>query len=125
MRVQYYCSRFSGGYLVWVTGQLAAAMFGPWLSESFPVEMRSSAVATVYTLGRTIGAAAPVVVPALAVFFGGDLIKGMMFGAVGSVICLAVILFLPETAGRRFMVMEGGSREGGDMQEQWATSPEA
>lgn len=112
-------------YLVWVSGQSAAAMFGPWLSELFPVEMRSSAVATVYTLGRTIGAAAPAIVPALALFFGGDLIKGMMFGAVGSVICLAIILFLPETAGRQFMVIEGRSHEGEVTEEQWAASPEA
>ena len=112
-------------YLAWVTGQAAAAMFGPWLSELFPVEMRSSAVATVYTLGRTIGAAAPVAVPAIAGFLGGDLVKGMMLGGLGSLICLTIILFLPETAGRRFMVIEGRDREAESEKRQWVAKRKA
>jgi MFS family permease len=105
-------------YLLWGLGQTAACMFGPWMSELFPVEMRSSAVSTVYTMGRAIGAIAPYVVPAAAASLGGNLLLGMMFGLVGSIICLIAILLLPETAGRRFAVVEG--KERGDAETQAA-----
>jgi MFS family permease len=98
-------------YLIWGAGQTSAAMFGPWLSELFPVEIRSTAVATVYTLGRAVGAISPFVVPAAAGAFGGNLLGGMMFGLVGSIVCLLTILRLPETAGRSFAVVEGKERE--------------
>jgi MFS family permease len=93
-------------YLVWAVGQTAAAMYGPWLSEQYPVELRSTAVATVYTLGRGIGALAPVVVPLIAAAFHGDLRTGMAFGLLGNLVTLAAIRFLPETAGRQFNVIE-------------------
>jgi MFS family permease len=112
-------------YLLWTVGQSAAAMFGPWMSELFPVEMRSTAVATVYTLGRTIGASAPIIVPVLAARFGGALINGMVFGALGSVICLVVAFFLPETAGRRFAVLEGRERDCDEPSQSWAERREA
>jgi hypothetical protein len=34
----------------------------------------------------------------------------MMFGVVGAVLCLVFALFLPETAGRRFAVIESKER---------------
>lgn len=85
-------------------------MFGCWLAELFPVEIRSTAVATVYTLGRAFGAIAPFVVPATAARIGGSLITGMMFGLLGSILCFAAACFLPETAGRSFAVVEGKER---------------
>jgi MFS family permease len=97
-------------YLLWGLGQTAACMFGPWLSELFPVEMRASAVSSVYTMGRAIGAVAPYAVPAAAASLGGNLLLGMMLGLAGSVICLMAVLLLPETAGRRFAVVEGKER---------------
>jgi len=112
-------------YLLWTVGQSAAAMFGPWMSELFPVEMRSTAVATIYTLGRTIGASAPIIVPSLAASFGGALIKGMVFGSVGSMICLVVAFFLPETAGRRFSMLEGRERDPEELRQPWAEGREA
>jgi MFS family permease len=97
-------------YLVWTVGQASACMYGSWLSELFVVEIRASAVATVYNIGRGIGALAPIIVPALAAAMGGNLLNGMMFGLVGSVICLVSILALPETAGRSFAVIEAKER---------------
>ncbi len=97
-------------YILWAAGQTAISQFGPWFSELFPVEIRSSAVSTIYTLGRTIGSAAPFIVPALAASFGGNVLLGMMFGLLGSLVCLTTVLFLPETAGRAFIVIEGKER---------------
>jgi SHS family lactate transporter-like MFS transporter len=85
-------------------------MYGSWLSELFIVEIRASAVATVYTVGRGIGALAPIIVPALAATMGGNLLDGMMFGVCGSVVCLMAIMALPETAGRTFAVIESKER---------------
>jgi MFS family permease len=101
-------------YLLWGLGQTAACMFGPWMSELFAVEMRSSAVSTIYTMGRAIGAVAPYVVPAVAASLGGNLLMGMMLGLAGSLVCLVAILLLPETAGRRFAVVEGKERREGE-----------
>ena len=97
-------------YLAWTLGQASACMFGSWLSELFIVEMRSTAVATVYTVGRGIGAVSPVIVPLLAAALGGNLIDGMMFGLLGSFVCLATVVLLPETAGRAFAVIEPKER---------------
>jgi hypothetical protein len=36
-----------------------------------------------------------------------DLFKAMMFGVIGAVLSLLFALFLPETAGRKFAVIEG------------------
>jgi predicted MFS family arabinose efflux permease len=97
-------------YLIYTVGQCSACMFGSWLSELFIVEIRASAVATVYNVGRGIGALAPIIVPALAAAMGGNLLDGMMFGLCGSVVCLVSILALPETAGRAFAVIEAKER---------------
>jgi hypothetical protein len=61
-------------------------------------------------MGRAIGAVAPYAVPAAAASLGGNLLLGMMLGLIGSLICLSAILLLPETAGRRFAVVEGKER---------------
>jgi MFS family permease len=97
-------------YLVYTLGQTSACMYGSWLSELFIVEIRASAVATVYNLGRGIGALAPIIVPALAAAMGGKLLDGMMFGVCGSIVCLMAIMALPETAGRTFAVIEPKER---------------
>lgn len=97
-------------YLLWSFGQSSACMYGSWLSELFMVELRASAVATVYTIGRAAGAIAPLIVPALAAHWGGNLLAGMMFGLVGSIVCLAAVAALPETAGRAFAVIEAKER---------------
>jgi hypothetical protein len=37
----------------------------------------------------------------------GDLFLAMMFGVIGAVLSLLFALLLPETAGRKFAVIEG------------------
>ena len=94
-------------YLAWTVGQTSACMYGSWLSELFIVELRASAVATVYNVGRGLGAISPIIVPALAASMGGALLNGMIaVGLFGSVVCLMSIIALPETAGRAFAVIE-------------------
>jgi hypothetical protein len=96
-------------YLLWGFGQGAIGQFGPWFSELYPVEMRSTAAATIFTTGRLIGSVAPYGVPVIAAAFG-SLRDAMMLAIVGSVISLLVTLLLPETVGRPFAVVEGKER---------------
>jgi len=56
--------------------------------------------------GRLIGSAMPYLVPVIAAALG-NLFNAMMFGIVGAVLSLLFALFLPETAGRKFAVIEG------------------
>jgi len=37
----------------------------------------------------------------------GDLFQAMMFGVIGAVLSLLFALLLPETAGRKFAIIEG------------------
>ncbi len=107
-------ARYPGDYLTWSLfwgymgggfGQGAIGQFGPWYSERYPVEMRSSAASAIFTTGRLVGAAAPYVVPLIAAAVG-SLRDAMMLAVVGSVISLVFAFLLPETAGRRFAVVE-------------------
>ncbi|HVX75294.1 MAG TPA: MFS transporter [Bradyrhizobium sp.] len=93
-------------YVVWGVGQISAGMFGPWFSELYPVEVRSTAVSTIYVVGRGVGSLAPLLVPIIVATLQTHLINGMMVGAMAAVICLIAALILPETAGRRFSVIE-------------------
>jgi MFS family permease len=93
-------------YALWGLGQGSIGVFGPWYSELFPVELRSTGASTTFTVGRLIGSVMPYLVPVLAAEFK-DLFTAMMFGAVGAVLSLLFALFLPETAGRKFAVIEG------------------
>jgi MFS family permease len=97
-------------YIIWGFGAGAVAIVGPWLSELYPVELRASAVSAIYTLGRGGGSLAPYVVPVVAGQVGGDLAVGMMVGAIGAVASIIAALFLPETAGRSFAVVEARER---------------
>ena len=92
-------------YALWGLGQGSIGVFGPWYSELFPVELRATGVSTTFTVGRLIGSVMPYLVPVLAAEFK-DLFTAMMFGAVGAVLSLLFALFLPETAGRKFAVIE-------------------
>jgi MFS family permease len=96
-------------YMLWALGQGTFGIFGPWYSELFPVELRSTGTSTTFTAGRLVGSAMPYVVPLLAAHFH-DLFTAMMFGIVGSALCLVFALMLPETAGRKFAVIEGKER---------------
>lgn len=106
-------TKFSGDIFAWSTmwafalwslGQGSIGQFGPWFAELYPVELRSTAASTIFTLGRLVGAVAPYLVPVLAQTMG--LLNGMMLALAGSAISLIFTLTLPETAGRRFEVIE-------------------
>ena len=91
-------------FALWSLGQGSIGQFGPWFAELYPVELRSTAASTIFTMGRLVGAIAPYLVPVLAESFG--LLNGMMLALAGSAISLAFTMTLPETAGRRFDVIE-------------------
>ncbi|MGD0023592.1 MAG: MFS transporter [Xanthobacteraceae bacterium] len=93
------------GYMVWGLGQGAIGQFGPWYSELYPVEMRSTATSTIFTTGRLVGSVAPYLVPVIAAAVG-SLRDAMMLAVVGSVISFVFAFMLPETAGRRFAVVD-------------------
>jgi MFS family permease len=99
-----------GWYVFWGVGQTAAGMFGPWFSELYPVELRASAVSTIYMVGRGIGSVAPFVVPYVAAHTTSGLVGGMMAGLVAALVCAFSALLLPETAGRSFAVIETKAR---------------
>lgn len=98
-------------FAIWGIAQGSAGQFGAWFSELYPVELRSSGTSAIYNLGRLIGSIAPYAVPAIAAIIG-NLLHAMMFGLIGVVVSLIAALLLPETAGRRFAVIEGKEREG-------------
>jgi MFS family permease len=97
-------------YLLWGLGQGSIGIFGPWFSELFPVELRSTGTSVTFTAGRLVGAVMPYLVPIIAAQMNGDLFGAMMCGVAGAVLCLVFALCLPETAGRRFAVIEGKER---------------
>ena len=93
-------------YALWGFGQGSIGVFGPWYSELFPVELRATGASTTFTAGRLIGSAMPYLVPVIAGYVG-SLFGAMMFGIIGAALSLVFALFLPETAGRKFAVIEG------------------
>lgn len=93
-------------YALWGLGQGSIGVFGPWYSELFPVELRATGASTTFTAGRLIGSAMPYLVPVIAGYVG-SLFGAMMFGIIGAALSLVFALFLPETAGRKFAVIEG------------------
>jgi MFS family permease len=99
-----------GWYVFWGLGQTAAGMFGCWFSELYPVELRATAVSTIYMVGRGIGSVAPFVVPAVASHSANGMAGGMMVGFAAAVLCAVAALLLPETAGRSFAVIETKAR---------------
>jgi MFS family permease len=92
-------------YLSFVIGNSALGVVGTWLSEIYPIEVRSTAVSLVYMTGRGIGSLAPIVVPLVAGTYGGDLATGMMVVVPAIIVFLAITLLLPETRGRELAVV--------------------
>jgi MFS family permease len=87
-------------YIAFVIGNSALGVVGTWLSEIYPIEVRSTAVSFIYMAGRGVGSFAPVVVPLAAAAFGGELAMGMLVVVPAIIIFLAMTLSLPETRGR-------------------------
>ncbi|MGY3603147.1 MULTISPECIES: MFS transporter [unclassified Bradyrhizobium] len=98
-------------YIAFVIGNSALGVVGTWLSEIYPIEVRSTAVSFIYMAGRGIGSFAPIVVPLAAGWFGGQLALGMMIVVPAIIIFLAMTLSLPETRGRE-LAAAGAQRSG-------------
>ena len=82
---------------------------GPTAPPSRWLLILTMLVVIAFTAGRLVGSAMPYIVPLLAAHFH-NLFTAMMFGVVGSILCLIFALLLPETAGRKFAVIEGKDR---------------
>jgi SHS family lactate transporter-like MFS transporter len=91
-------------YLTFVIGNSSLGVVGTWLSEIYPIDVRSTAVSFIYMAGRGVGSLAPVVIPIAAALFGGDLAVGMLVVAPAVLLFLAMTLSLPETRGRELAI---------------------
>ena len=92
-------------YALWGLGQGSIGVFGPWYSELFRVELRSTGASVTFTTGRLVGSAMPYLVPVIAAQLH-DLFNAMMLGVAGAGLSLLFALLLLETAGRKFAVIE-------------------
>ncbi|MBR0966736.1 MFS transporter [Bradyrhizobium diazoefficiens] len=99
-------------YIAFVIGNSALGVVGTWLSEIYPIEVRSTAVSFIYMAGRGVGSLAPVVVPLAAAAFGGELAMGMLIVVPAIVLFLAMTLSLPETRGRELAAVDAARRAG-------------
>jgi len=97
-------------YFAFVIGNSALGVVGTWLSELYPIEVRSTAVSVVYMAGRGIGSLAPVVIPMIAAAFGGQLVVGMLIVIPALIVFLAMTLMLPETRGRDLTVAANAAK---------------
>jgi MFS family permease len=91
-------------YLTFVIGNSSLGVVGTWLSEIYPIDVRSTAVSFIYMAGRGVGSLAPVVIPIAAALFGGELAVGMLVVAPAILLFLAMTLSLPETRGRELAI---------------------
>ncbi|WP_250508331.1 MULTISPECIES: MFS transporter [unclassified Caballeronia] len=103
-------ARYAGSYLTWpifwlpvvfAIGSSALGVVGAWLSELYPIEVRATAVSTIYMFGRAAGSLAPLLVPFAAGAFGHELQRGMLIALPAAVVFIVVSFVLPETRGRR------------------------
>lgn len=86
-------------YIAFGLGNTSLGVVGTWLSELYPIAVRSTAVSTIYMVGRAMGSLAPIVVPQVAVATGG-LARGMLVALPTAVMFFVLTCLLPETVGR-------------------------
>jgi hypothetical protein len=73
------------------------------------LDLRSTAVSTLYMAGRALGSIAPVVVPLMAMHLGGKLLYGMLIASLPAALVYVIAsLCLPETAGRELSYVAAG-----------------
>lgn len=106
-------ARYAGSYLTWpifwlpivfAMGSSALGVVGAWLSELYPIEVRATAVSTIYMFGRAAGSLAPILVPVAATMWNHSLPRGMLIALPAAAIFFIVSFVLPETRGRRLTV---------------------
>jgi MFS family permease len=88
-------------YIAFGLGNTSLGVVGTWLSELYPIAVRSTAVSFIYMAGRAVGSIAPIVVPQVAAAYGGNLARGMLIALPAALLFLVLTCLLPETAGRR------------------------
>ncbi len=85
-------------FILFGMGNTSLGVVGTWLSELYPIEVRSTAVSSIYMAGRAAGSLAPVGVPAFAAAFGGgDIIVGFYLCLPAAVLFIFFSCILPET----------------------------
>jgi MFS family permease len=98
------------GFLV---GAMAIGMFaalGPFLSEQFPTQVRTTCMGFSYNVGKSIGALAVTGVGLLAAKFGlAQTVGG--FCLVAYALAVFALMFLPETKGIRLDTIDQGIDE--------------
>jgi SHS family lactate transporter-like MFS transporter len=103
-------ARYNGSYLSWpifwlpivfAVGSSALGVVGAWLSELYPIDVRATAVSTIYMFGRAAGSLAPLLVPLAAGLLGHGLPRGMLIALPAALIFIVASFVLPETRGRR------------------------
>lgn len=113
-------ARYAGSYLTWpifwlpivfAIGSSALGVVGAWLTELYPIEVRATAVSTIYMFGRAAGSLAPVFVPFAAGALGHDLQRGMLIALPAAIVFIVVSFMLPETRGRRSTAGAGGPEQ--------------
>jgi MFS family permease len=87
-------------YILFGMGNTSLGVVGTWLSELYPVDVRATAVSTIYMAGRAVGSIAPVLVPLVAGYAGDNLVIGLMVALPAGLIFICCTLLLPETRGR-------------------------
>jgi MFS family permease len=87
-------------YILFGMGNTSLGVVGTWLSELYPVDVRATAVSTIYMAGRAVGSIAPVLVPLVAAYAGDNLVMGLMIALPAGLIFICCTLLLPETRGR-------------------------
>lgn len=88
-------------FILFGMGNTSLGVVGTWLSELYPIEVRSTAVSSVYMAGRAAGSLAPIAVPAFAAAYGGgDIITGFYLCMPAALLFLVLSAVLPETRRR-------------------------
>ncbi len=75
--------------------------FGSYLAELFPSRARGAGQGFCYNFGRGVGALFPTIIGVLSLTIG--LAGAIGFGALGYVLCVISLFFLPETKGKHLV----------------------
>ena len=85
-------------FILFGMGNTSLGVVGTWLSELYPIEVRSTAVSSIYMAGRAFGSLAPISVPAFAASFGeGNIIVGFALCLPAAILFILLSCILPET----------------------------
>lgn len=78
--------------------------FGSYLAELFPSQARGAGQGFCYNFGRGVGALFPTIIGILSLTIG--LAGAIGFGALGYILCVVSLFFLPETKGKHLVAVD-------------------